>query len=416
MIYYSLMNINVWSDSMRFKVKENILWCFALLFFFPLAMKDTPLYNHMFALLDMGKLLVIFYILITRKREIKLDCFSILFIIYCLSYLIPSIFMRSLDFATFVLWLRTSFFSLAFIFLMQKLFERDYYSTIQALYYSLSGLCISHVILYYILRIMVLGIRTRYTDYALPSVIFLAVLVFGKNKRINFWDILFIFSGLWFTYAEGVSTGLLIIMIFLFIIITIRIPLLLKIYSSVSNFICLFVSTLVINILIVVFRVQDLLSFIIVDFLHEDMTFNGRTLIWDCVFEQLKEHRVLLGAGIQKEGSKDIKMLAKNEYGDLLLTDRQAHNQLLDVFFFRGIVGLISYIGLILLSGVNIKYADNEKIKIVYCLGIFLYGLAMITELAADSNMFLAFLASVYYLKYLKSPQIEKNEYKLMRE
>lgn len=384
---------------MKFYLNDRWFMFLIFIVFMPLSFSNCFVQNYIYGLLDLCQaVIIIFLLLYYKKIKIKIDFFIITYIIYMLTYLFPAIVNHTITINSFILWLRIALLSTSFLFILQQSFKKDYIKTMKTLYFVFSFLCMLHIIMFYIFHIGVLGIRTRYTDYALPGLIFLGILLFSKNKKICIWDCLFIISGVIFTVNQGVSTGLFVIALFIFIVVSFRISFLRKIICNVTNYFFLCISTLIMNFLIVVMRIQNVFSFLIVNILHEEITFNGRTLIWDCVFEQMKYHNVFIGYGIKNYGNKDIKMTAQNQYGDYLLTDRQAHNQFLSVLYFNGIIGLLSYILLMILPAFNVSKIKNKGVKAFFSMGIFLYGLSMLTELSGDENMFLVFLSSAYYI------------------
>lgn len=85
-------------------------------------------------------------------------------------------------------------------------------------------------------------------------------------------------------------------------------------------------------IFIVVLRFQDALSFFVVDALHKNLTFTGRTFVWDKVFEMFDDvFHILFGYGV-------------SGYKDLVIDGRpysHAHNEFLDVWLNGGLVAVV---------------------------------------------------------------------------
>lgn len=87
-------------------------------------------------------------------------------------------------------------------------------------------------------------------------------------------------------------------------------------------------------ILFVVYRLQDAFSWLLVDILRRDITFSTRTYLWDQV-SQLISQKTALGWG-NIEGAKMAQMFGSVYY-------IHAHNQILQVLFVSGIVGLVAF-------------------------------------------------------------------------
>ena len=91
---------------------------------------------------------------------------------------------------------------------------------------------------------------------------------------------------------------------------------------------CSFSIALVLNVLIVIFRIQYRFEYLLVDVLHEDLTLDYRTFIWDEVLFWIAD-KPIWGYGT-KSGITFI-----NNY------NTSAHNQLLSWTFQYGVVGLV---------------------------------------------------------------------------
>lgn len=67
--------------------------------------------------------------------------------------------------------------------------------------------------------------------------------------------------------------------------------------DKIINFKNIFILSIIVFVCLVVFRMQDKLEYIIVNVLNRDITFTGRTRIWDNALKTWKEHK-LFGVGI----------------------------------------------------------------------------------------------------------------------
>lgn len=91
---------------------------------------------------------------------------------------------------------------------------------------------------------------------------------------------------------------------------------------------------------IVILRVQHLFSFIIVDILHKDLSFTGRTSIWDQALQAFATNPVL-GTG------KDVFTVNGQKISS-------AHNMLLETLVQGGILGLSSFLMMTVCTAVHL--------------------------------------------------------------
>ena len=111
------------------------------------------------------------------------------------------------------------------------------------------------------------------------------------------------------------------------------------------------------NLILVVFRRQDLFYWLIVNILHKrpDLTF--RIQIWDAALKEIQEH-LMIGQG----------------YHTFVLpgTGETTHNQYMEMLYKTGIIGLVIF--LILLAVVIFILFKNRKIREAKWISLFLGG------------------------------------------
>lgn len=101
---------------------------------------------------------------------------------------------------------------------------------------------------------------------------------------------------------------------------------------------------------IVIFRIQNIFSFLIVDILHKSLTLSDRTYIWDAAIESILSHPIL-GTGITDSLSGNVHL--KLSY---LVKDIFAHDLYLDYLLMGGIPALCIFV-CILISVKNLTIA-----------------------------------------------------------
>ena len=131
---------------------------------------------------------------------------------------------------------------------------------------------------------------------------------------------------------------------------------------NINHYISLY---LILEIGIVFLRVQDAFAFIIVNVLNRNLSFTGRTYIWDYYIEQF------LNEGIFNKliGNFGVTELTVN-----------THNMFLGLLAFTGIIGLILYFMLLYFSSKELKKekkSDTSKFVSIIIFGFLLNALTM---------------------------------------
>lgn len=153
---------------------------------------------------------------------------------------------------------------------------------------------------------------------------------------------------------------------------------------------------LFINVLICIFRMQNIFSFIIVDILGKNVTLSGRTMIWDAALEYIHMHPVF-GVGY---------LFPSDLYEMIVLST--THNWIIGVLFHMGIVGALLWgvsLGHILHRGKALSKNYVMKILSVF---MFCYMVQGITENICGPIMELRFFV---FLTICCCLPCEKNEY-----
>ena len=115
--------------------------------------------------------------------------------------------------------------------------------------------------------------------------------------------------------------------------------------------------------------------------LHKDLTFTGRTYIWDYVLK-LIEKRKIIGYGLEDSNFRLSKSTIWQSY--------HAHDQFLEITYKGGIVGLIIYIMILLKSFKKVYSLRMYKISKFISIVIFSYLIMMLTEFYAfDTYMYI---------------------------
>ena len=208
--------------------------------------------------------------------------------------------------------------------------------------------------------------------------------------------ILFIIGGIFFNFIYSIKTGKLQKKDYIFFIICFITSILSKSSTSVigltvfgililAYFICskfntlkdLFNSNLyfyvliLIFFLIVIFNAHSLLSPLIEDIFHKNITLTGRTYIWKDVMSMILE-KPLFGYGMEFYNYR----LAKTVNYQVI----HAHNQILEIIYRIGIIGFILFIFGIIKCKNRLYLYKESTVSIILSILLFSIGIMMISE------------------------------------
>lgn len=171
-----------------------------------------------------------------------------------------------------------------------------------------------------------------------------------------------------------------------------------KIFNS-SNF---FILYMLIFFIIVLFRMQNIFSWLIVDILGKDLTFTKRTILWDNILLWIKKN-ILIGYGLENSKIFSAKM------GYAAFT--HAHNTIFDVLYKYGLLGLIPHLMLLFITA---KKASLSKTKAGKFVQFSLLGLFVMMNFEAREEKigYYVILIIAYNINLIltKSKEREKNE------
>lgn len=288
------------------------------------------------------------------------------------------------------LWFSKVYPWIAAVILVQRYFRRNYKSAINCIAvlfciivsvnmisWFLNGSTIaggSGEIIYF------MGIRTRINDVAYLAIAVFLVNCYYKN---SFSKVLFgvgFISTVAFIFFEWVSTGLVsIVLMTIIIILAQKYP---DTYRGINKIILL--ALVVICFLIMLFNMQEKFSWLIVDILGEDLSLNGRTLIWRSALNQVRGLDWIIGKGLNNGMRFTVGV---HETG-------AAHNQFLSILVNYGIVGMFAFLGMAF-SVFSIK-TENKTLYSIFTATIIIYFISGITEITCDTVYYISLLTVAY--------------------
>lgn len=164
------------------------------------------------------------------------------------------------------------------------------------------------------------------------------------------------------------------------------------------NIIDLTIAYIVIYCAIVAFRLQNLFSGIIVDVLHKDITFTGRTSLWDMAMWYIQK-KPYIGYGIT---AKFLTMKSGISYSP--------HNLVLQIVLAGGFLSLLCFVIMYIASVKKIskrKYVYSSLLAV----SIFCYLVASLTESTMNTQYFYLILVLAYNIDI-----IEKQKFQICEE
>lgn len=391
-----IRTVSAWGSSAKDGPLSPWLVAIMLLPFCPFYLTGGfPGRSMVFTLFEVLKIVVLVsFLVMLQKHDFRLPAaMLVLATLYELAYLIPAIVYDNLTIRSLYLWFKDFYSTVLIVLLLANFMQRDYRAAVKGVYRLLAILSVAHVALFYATGIELLGIRTRFADSTIIALTLLGVLCFMEHRGLQFFDLAFLAASSFYVIEQWISTAVALFALMLLAAIMCRFA----IFSRLVHYAALLTGALVINFSLVVLRIQNLFKWLIVDILGEDLTMDGRTIIWDFAVKDMRGHIPWLGAGIQPDGSKDIHVATFNEWGHQLMGDRQAHNQLVSTFYFNGVPGLVCFIGLLFVAGANLSKVRDWRIVLFFSFGMFDLALGMCTEMIGDNYYLYMLLLALNY-------------------
>lgn len=386
---------------MKNKRLENFLYSkyvsFIIIFVIQLSycyLKDNPLlYNITYNLtLLLGAVVIVFYLL-----NLEISKIAMYFILYCAMLFLSTLLGDNTSMST----LLARYFKVIAIFFYLD-YGLKYYckNTVLSFYWALSILVIINF--YTLIRFpdglySDLENQNKYWFFNhknTHSVTFFATLMFMfiksklLDRKLNIFDLIVFLIITISVFKVFSATTVVAYIVFLIYLLFGKHIDKFNIFNS-KNY---FLSYIAVFWSIVILRLQNLFSFIIVDVLGKKLTFTGRTLIWDRVINLMKEHWVL-GHG-QQDKMFIAKALGHPNFNS-------AHNTTLDVLYKGGLISLILHIIMVILPIKELyKYRENKIAKFMSVI-LFCFFIMLNFEARNEYSGFYMILLSCYHISYI---------------
>lgn len=214
-----------------------------------------------------------------------------------------------------------------------------------------------------------LGMRTRFTDSAVPLVVIAFLLSWVMKKKIVSKITIITFSVVALQLImQWVATGVFVVFILcLLVLLFWRKSILFSVWIGMFSMIML-------NVGVVFYNIQNYFSFIIVDILHKSLTLHGRTPIWQSALYSMQGH-FKFGFGESTDGGF-VQVLWANR-------PAPAHNMILQIIHDGGLVSAVLLLLCFCIAGLQLSKYRHEEVSSILSIGITVMGLAMLTEISS---------------------------------
>lgn len=203
---------------------------------------------------------------------------------------------------------------------------------------------------------------------------------FIPKYKISIINIIFIIIcsiSIFLVDSETSTFGMIIICLYVIFNQYINNRQIFNIYNLIKVYIFAFVS-------IVIFKIQNLFSFLLKN-IGRDITFSGRTIIWESVFERIKL-KPFFGYG--------------NKVFEFSKIVSSEHNSIIGILYKTGLFGLVAFIFIIYKTVKKLYEFKNTTISKLLSFILFSYLIMMIFE-SYDFQNYMFIFVVCYNINYL---------------
>lgn len=347
----------------------------------------NPTINNVFNMLLLINFLIILLLVLRNKKISKINIFIFLFLlVHILSTLfnkgnIHDVLIMDIKILSLCMLIdlelreNTKEFLLSFEFVLYTLVIINLFT----IFLYPEGMYVSPISGYQ--RNWFLGFKNIHILYILPALLLSIINSYVSMNKITLrtWILLAISILSLYKVWSATSIVAIIIVMVMMVFISFIEKININFNRTIIGYIILFFS-------VIILRLQNLFKYLIVNILGKDLTFTGRTYIWDYVIKFIKEKPIL---GYGKEFSS-VRYAKGYNYHSF-----HAHNIFLEIIYQTGFVGLI--IISIIIKLIIKKLKEYKKDILAKSIFIFLiiYFVMMLME-AYDFEYFF-FLFPIAY-------------------
>ena len=230
-----------------------------------------------------------------------------------------------------------------------------------------------------------LGYRNNSIMLFFPAIIFSIVRSLRKYNKLTLSSFVITavsFATVILAFSATSVIGMTVFTLFLLLALINKMPNFLNIITYLAINIAYFFG-------VIILRLQEAFAFIIVDMLGRDLTFTGRTKIWDSALAAFTKSPVFGVGEIENQASRD------------LIGATHAHNYYLDLLYKSGLPGFLIFFAILIICGVALyRNRKNGKIPFVVSGAICAFMIMLQSEAYYNIYYFFSILTLAAFIPY----------------
>jgi len=230
-----------------------------------------------------------------------------------------------------------------------------------------------------------LGYRNNSIMLFFPAIIFSIVRSLRKYNKLTLSSFVITavsFATVILAFSATSVIGMTVFILFLLLALINKMPNFLNIITYLAINIAYFFG-------VIILRLQEAFAFIIVDMLGRDLTFTGRTKIWDSALAAFAKSPVFGVGEIENQASRD------------LIGATHAHNYYLDLLYKSGLPGFLIFFAILIICGVALyRNRKNGKIPFIVSGAICAFMIMLQSEAYYNIYYFFSILTLAAFIPY----------------
>lgn len=230
-----------------------------------------------------------------------------------------------------------------------------------------------------------LGYRNNSIMLFFPAIIFSIVRSLRKYNKLTLSSFVITavsFATVILAFSATSVIGMTVFILFLLLALINKMPNFLNIITYLAINIAYFFG-------VIILRLQEAFAFIIVDMLGRDLTFTGRTKIWDSALAAFAKSPVFGVGEIENQASRD------------LIGATHAHNYYLDLLYKSGLPGFLIFFAILIICGVALyRNRKTGKIPFVVSGAICAFMIMLQSEAYYNIYYFFSILTLAAFIPY----------------
>lgn len=230
-----------------------------------------------------------------------------------------------------------------------------------------------------------LGYRNNSIMLFFPAIIFSIVRSLRKYNKLTLSSFVITavsFATVILAFSATSVIGMTVFTLFLLLALINKMPNFLNIITYLAINIAYFFG-------VIILRLQEAFAFIIVDMLGRDLTFTGRTKIWDSALAAFAKSPAFGVGEIENQTSRD------------LIGATHAHNYYLDLLYKSGLPGFLIFFAILIICGVALyRNRKNGKIPFIVSGAICAFMIMLQSEAYYNIYYFFSILTLAAFIPY----------------